>query len=154
MNEDKCFQVPPSKSGFVREENVGDAACRRQSRCLVKQDIFIVEAVVNYQNDRVYATLSRRIPKGARTYLKWQKTTGVIVWAVFAYNGSKSPLMFNEVLKMNNSLPANVGERSLAMVVSHIWKSLFLHSRWSSSKHSQFGAELVLVIFLWIFWQV
>lgn len=54
---------------------------RAATTVFVQSDVtfFTVEAEVNYQNDRFYATSRENIPDGARTHFKRQKATGVMV---------------------------------------------------------------------------
>lgn len=60
-----------------------------------------VEAVVNYQDNKLYATSPANIPKDVRMHFKWQEATGVMVWAGAVSDGSKSPLVFIEGVKVN-----------------------------------------------------
>lgn len=98
--------------GFIRQSIclIRQRICIiRQSICLIRHSIGIiilfstVEAAVNYQNDRLYVTLTEIILENIRTDFKRQKEIGVMVWAAVDSEGSKSPLGFiEEVVKMNS----------------------------------------------------
>lgn len=53
----------------------------------------IVEAVVNYQDNKLYATSPGNILKDVRMHFKWQEATGAMVWTGTVSDGSKSPLV-------------------------------------------------------------
>lgn len=69
------------------------------------EKIFIVEAVTNTQNDRLYAHDAGDLPEGSRTHFRRMKSAGVMVWVAVASDGSKSPLVFiEEVVKVNTQV--------------------------------------------------
>ena len=67
------------------------------------EKMFTVQAVMNSQNDRVYAANAGDLPEGSRTHFCRQKPAGVMVWAAVASDGTKSPLLFiEEGVKVNS----------------------------------------------------
>uniref|UniRef100_A0A3P8TI71 Paired domain-containing protein n=1 Tax=Amphiprion percula TaxID=161767 RepID=A0A3P8TI71_AMPPE len=69
------------------------------------EKMFTVQAVVNSQNDRVYAHSAQHLPEGCRTHFHRQNPAGVMVWAAVASDGSKSPLVFiQEGVKVNSQV--------------------------------------------------
>lgn len=69
------------------------------------EKMFTVEAILNRQNDRLYARDAQDLPEGSRSHFRRIKPAGVMVWAAVASDGSKSPLVFiPEGVKVNSAV--------------------------------------------------
>lgn len=60
------------------------------------EKILAMEAVINTQNDRLYARDAGDLHEDGRTHLRSKKPAGVMMWTEVASDGYKSPLVFIE----------------------------------------------------------
>lgn len=119
------------------KKNVGDAACCRQSLHLIEWGIFHCEGCGLHHFTRKHPQRCQNTFQLTET--NWyQDLSCCCVWcfeiAFDVHWRSERELQ---------SLLANFGEKCIALVVNHIWKLLYLHSRLSFCKQGQFDAELV-----------
>ncbi|CAF0781661.1 unnamed protein product [Didymodactylos carnosus] len=57
------------------------------------EKLFVVEAKLNAQNDRMYSLAIEDIPENFRTVQRFQKSSSVMIWGAIGHNG-KIPLKF------------------------------------------------------------
>ncbi|CAF1015630.1 unnamed protein product [Didymodactylos carnosus] len=57
------------------------------------EKLFVVEAKLNAQNDRIYSLAIEDIPENLRTAQRFQKSASMMIWGVISHNG-KIPLKF------------------------------------------------------------
>ncbi|XP_029636851.1 uncharacterized protein LOC115212152 [Octopus sinensis] len=79
-------------------------------------EIFTVEAVTNWENDRLYARNARDFSECSRSYLHRQKATLLMMWASVASDGFKSPLMLAS--KANSEVYVEILDEKLLLRVT------------------------------------
>lgn len=138
FNNHVCSQVHPSKNSLFEEREFWRKCSVLTESSMGRMKSFSLEMVVNYQNDRVYATSPGNIHEGVRIHLEQQKPTSVMFWAVVTSDGLKLPFVFiEERLKVNNGVYCQISVRDLLTVsVSHIGKTLCLYPKLCSCTHS------------------
>ena len=98
-------------------------------------------AVLNRQNDRIYAHDAIDLPEGSQSNLRFVKPVGVMVWAAIVSNGSKSSLFFIPKRIMINSLIyIEILEPKMLPCVS---EQLRVHPRRNTFTHIKFDSEVV-----------
>ena len=112
-----------------------DSKCDKQPPVLRTDDkLFLVQAIHNTQNDRIYAQQKEDIPVNEQTAYQCQKPASAMVWAGVISKVEKTPLIFiDERVKINQHIYLKLLKEQLIPWIKRMFKETDITLRQGSA---------------------